>query len=346
MSNPRTPSEGEDPRAALERELEQRRGRAPEPGEIFVLSETAELPVEWALLEARPKAFLAIPADTQPLAGSRDFALSASVLSGPLVLRCGHAVEIAPSRLRPELRTGLLDPRSLAAARSLQKALADGTAAEDPMGEEIDRDPEYRDWVEEVLDPARAVLVGLSGNGEQETHREADVITFEERRVQRRSLTGRGQGSTLLRVLPWLVAAGLAAGFVWQRWELREALYALSVPQFDEPGQLLPVGTVRGETIWELPPAKGILGERVRFWGYIPADLTGKIPIEIVLLGKRDQVVARSPAELRESNAEWSIAIIRSKLPPGPYRVELRTSTAKAPLAFWDIRIVETAPSP
>jgi len=103
MSNASTPS-GEDLRAVLERELEQRRGRAPEPGEIFVLSETAELPVEWALLEARPKAFLAIPADTQPLAGSRDFALGANVLSGPLVLRCGHAAEIAASRLRPRDR--------------------------------------------------------------------------------------------------------------------------------------------------------------------------------------------------------------------------------------------------
>jgi len=343
MSNSSTPS-GEDLRAVLERELEQRRGRAPEPGEIFVLSETAELPVEWALLEARPKAFLAIPADTQPLAGSRDFALGANVLSGPLVLRCGHAAEIAASRLRPELRTGLLDPHSLAAARSLQAALAAGTAAEDPLGEEVDRDPEYRDWVEEVLDPARAVLVGLGEGGGQGTSRGAEVIPFENPRSRKNERSIRGQGSTFRRILPWLVAASLAIALGWERWELREALKAMSEAQFNEPSLPLPAGTVRGEIEWKLPPAKGIPGERIRFSGYVPADLAGPMPIEVVLLDKRDQALARSPAETLEPTAEWSITITRSKVPPGRYRVELQNS-AREVLTSWDIRVVETTPA-
>ena len=79
--------------ADLAAELERRRGRAPEPGEVFVLPETAELPVEWALLERHPMRrdlWLAVPVDVQPLAGSGDVAVPAEALSGPLVLRCGH----------------------------------------------------------------------------------------------------------------------------------------------------------------------------------------------------------------------------------------------------------------
>jgi hypothetical protein len=345
MSNVSTPSEGEDLRAALERELNRRRGRAPEPGEIFVLSETAELPVEWVLLEARPKAFLAIPADSQPLAGSRDFALGANVLSGPLVLRCGHAVEIAASRIRPELRTGLLDPHSLAAARSLQAALAAGTAAEDPLGEEVDRDPEYRDWVEEVLDPARAVLVGLSEMNAPTPSRSADVIPFEDRRSQRTAPSRRGQGSTFLRVLPWLAAAGLAVAFGWERWQMREVLTAASAARFDEPGLALPSGTVRGETEWKLPPATGIPGERVRFLGYVPSDLPEAMPMALILLDHRDQELARSAVKTRNLSDEWSISLLRSKIPPGSYRIKLQSAGGKD-LAFWDVRVVESPPTP
>ncbi len=342
MSNSSTPS-GQDLRAVLERELEQRRGRAPEPGEIFVLSETAELPVEWALLEARPKAFLAIPADTQPLAGSRDFALGANVLSGPLVLRCGHAAEIATSRLRPELRTGLLDPQSLAAARSLQSALAAGTAEEDPLGEEVDRDPEYRDWVEEVLDPARAVLVGLSGTGKERPSLGADVVSFESRRPPKPSR--RGSGSTFLRVLPWLVAAGLAIGLGWSRWEVRELFEEISAAHYDEGSLYLAPGTVRGDIDFNLPPASALPGERVRFSGIVPANLPGPQPMAIVLLDKRNRALVRSPIQTRDPSSEWAMSVLRSKLPPGSCRVELQSPQGES-LASWDIRLVESPSKP
>ncbi|MEP7011581.1 MAG: hypothetical protein ABJC13_14760 [Acidobacteriota bacterium] len=342
MSNPRIPSKGEDLRALLERELEERRGRAPEPGEIFVLSETAELPVEWALLEAGPNSFLAIPADTQPLAGSRDFALGANVLSGPLVLRCGHAAEIAASRLRPELRTGLLDPHSLAAARSLQKALAAGTSAADPVGEEVDRDPEYRDWVTEVLDPARAVLRGLGEGDNRSSEVESKVVPFEDRRLKRVEQPTRVQAPGWRPALPWLVAAGLAIALGWSNHELREIQVAAAEPQFDEPSLALPGGTVRGETSFPLPPDSGSPGERVHISGFTPSDLVGPTPTVLVLLDKFDHEVVRSPVRDRGPSDDWSMAIPRLKVSPGRYRVALRSLDGK-PLAVWDIRVVESA---
>ncbi|HXU32707.1 MAG TPA: hypothetical protein VN851_19225 [Thermoanaerobaculia bacterium] len=340
MPNLPTPKE-DDLRAVLERELEQRRGRAPEAGEIFVLSETAELPVEWALLEARPKAFLAIPADTQPLAGTRDLALGANVLSGPLVLRCGHPTEIAASRLRPELRTGLLDPHSLAAARALQAALASGTAVEDLMGEEVDRDPEYRDWVEEVLDPARAVLVGLGGVSAEEDN----VIPFEQGRARRIERSGRGQGSTFLRVLPWLAAACLAIALGWSRLELRKVLDAALAPQFDEPSHFLAAGTVRGESEFRVPPDTGQIGQRVRFSGQVSGDLREPMPMTIVLLDKNDREVARSPLQTRGLGEDWAMTVARSLVRQGPYRIELQ-SPAKKTIFFWNINVIEAPPAP
>ena len=343
MPNPRTPSPDDGGlRAVLERELEQRRGRAPEAGEIFVLPETAELPVEWALLEARPKAFLAIPADTQPLAGSRDFALGPHVLSGPLTLRCGHPVEIAAARLRPELRTGLLDPHSLAAVRSLQTALARGTAADDPMGEEVDRDPEYRDWVDEVLDPARAVMVGLGGDVAAADAKGAKVIPFEERSVER---SGRYSG-TRGRFLPWLVAASLAIGLGWTTWRLRESQemnQEILAPQINEPNLSLSFGTVRGEEEFRISPPTGSPGERLHLRGFVPPGLNG--PVDIVLLDGQNHEIARGQVDTRTPTAEWAVSISRSRVPQGRYRIELQ-GPAREALFSKDLRFVETSPAP
>lgn len=343
MSNVSTPSEGEDLRAVLERELEQRRGRAPEPGEIFVLSETAELPVEWALLEARPKAFLAIPADTQPLAGSRDFALGANVLSGPLVLRCGHAAEIAASRLRPELRTGLLDPHSLAAARSLQAALAAGTAAEDPLGEEVDRDPEYRDWVEEVLDPARAVLVGLGAGGGQGRGGAEEVVGIEDWRGRQREKAERSGGNRFAglvrRGAPWLAAALLAVAFGLSWQEVRRLQQVVDAPTFDEPAFPISSDAVRGETEVKLPPGH----ERVRLSGEVPIGLSG--PTSLVLIGRGGSVIAKSEIVERREFDPWSMTVSRRSLSPGVFTIELREPNGNV-IDHWTIRIVEPEPVP
>ncbi len=342
MPNSRMPSKGEDLRAVLERELEERRGRAPEPGEIFVLSETAELPVEWALLEARPKSFLAIPADTQPLAGSRDFALGANVLSGPLVLRCGHAAEIAASRLRPELRTGLLDPRSLTAAKSLQAALANGTAAEDPVGEEVDRDPEYRDWVVEVLDPARSVLTELSEKDDSKQF--ADVIPFKDKRSLRTERS-RGQISNWRRALPWLAAAGLAIALGWSRSEYRALVHEVSAPQFDEPNPVLLQGTVRGPVEFTLAPATGSLIERVHFSVLVPDTLPESSRVAVVLFDKQEKELVRSPLGTRVPGTAWTMSIPRSLVSGGPYRIELQ-SADKTPIESWNINVSEASPVP
>ena len=335
MPNPPTSSpEGGGLRAVLERELEQRRGRAPEPGEIFVLPETAELPVEWVLLEARRKAFLAIPVDTLPLAGSRDFALGPHVLSGPLSLRCGHAVEIAAARLRPELRTGLLDPHSLAAVRSLQAALANGTAEVDPMGEEVDRDPEYRDWVEEVLDPARAVMVGLGESAGNETASVGSEVVqlgdWRERQADNASRRGgTGAAGWVRRASPWLAAALLAVslGLGWR------LVRGGSRVVFDPQSESVILGSdVRGDQVIELQPGESGLLLTVEL--NVPSGKNSRI--RLVRKGG-DLIYEGTPREVGHG-AGVPVLIPRSLIRAGRYQLELVSASGEV-LVVEKIRI-------
>ncbi len=324
MTNEGTSVTGVDLRAVLERELERRRGHAPEPGEIFVLPETAELPVEWALLEARGERFLAVPADVQPLAGSRDLALGADVLSGPLVLRCGHGAEIAASHLRPELRTGLLDPQSLATARELQANLAAGTAAEDPLGEEVDRDPEYRDWVEEVLDPARAGVVGLGERG-------AEVVNLEDRR-ERRSRPGAGsQNANLLqRSSPWLAAALLAVS-LGLGWQLQKSRSIVIDPQSEQ----ISLGTtVRGDRVVKLASGADSLLLSIAMSVDVPT--VENAHLRFSRLGG-ERLFEGEPRKVGPGS-EVAVLIPRERISAGRYSLEL-IGEGGEPLASEDIRI-------
>ncbi len=330
MSSQPPSSEPVDLRSLLERELQERRGRPARPGEIFVLPETAELPVEWALLEALSETFLAVPADTQSLAGSHDLSLGADVLSGPLVLRCGHAVEISASRLRPELRTGVLDPSTLAAARALAESIAAGNVLQDPMAEEIERDPEYRDWVEETVGPARAAIKGLGVDEERKT--EPKVLPFEARPKRRIAIARH--------VLPWLVAACFAVTLGLQRSELRRLRVGLTAPRFNEPRRFLSPGTVRGAVDFELPPASGGLNDRVGLYGSFPIDLPPSKAVSIVLFDRRDRELARGPLEPPNFQVGWNLNLTRRALPVGLYRLELQGSDGNM-IQSWTINVID-----
>src|SRR6185295_1805428 len=88
-------AQAQDRSARMTAELESRRGQPAEPGDLFVLPATAELDVEWAILERQSGArgkLLAVPADTNPLAGTADVEIAEGDQGGPLVLRCRFAV--------------------------------------------------------------------------------------------------------------------------------------------------------------------------------------------------------------------------------------------------------------
>lgn len=143
--------------AWIERELARRRGQPAGVGELFVALATAELAVEWAVIDRDPDTgeVVAVPADTFPGVGSGEVRVRAEAAGGPLALRCGFAVVVAADHLDPALRTGLLDPDAVARACARRSALAAGTLTPSRAELETDADPEYVAWIVEVLEPAR-----------------------------------------------------------------------------------------------------------------------------------------------------------------------------------------------
>lgn len=151
-------------REAMERArrvVADRRGRGPEPGDVFVLRETADLPVEWAVLARHPEnatLVFAVPADTCPLVGAADLAVPRQAGAGALVLRCAFGAWVDRSAFQPERRTAVLDADTVERARRrVQEAKLPDEAGE--RGEQgDDEEAEYLAWVRDVLAPARAAL--------------------------------------------------------------------------------------------------------------------------------------------------------------------------------------------
>jgi len=180
--------------------------RPPEPGDLFVLAETAGFPVEWAVLESRPGdpgRLLAVPADTNPLAGSADVEIPADEPAGPLTLRCRFGLWIEAARFDPTRRTGVLAPAAVARAVARRGELETGDLTSSPLAFEADADPEYEDWVREILAPAHAVLAKPA----------AAPLPL---RGPSRRWTSLGNPYALAASILLLVTLGLAGGFVRQ----------------------------------------------------------------------------------------------------------------------------------
>lgn len=146
----------------LRRELADRRGEPPRPGDLYVLPETADYPVEWLVLEEEGGGagwLLVVPADTHPLAGSGDVEVPAKEAGGPLSLRCRHGERVSSGLLARGQRTGRLGEVALERVRAKRRALEAGEGAVGTVLErEVDEELEYQDWIDDVVAPAREVL--------------------------------------------------------------------------------------------------------------------------------------------------------------------------------------------
>jgi hypothetical protein len=141
------------------RSLAEGRGAEPWPGDLFVLAATAGRPVEWLLVErSREGRCRLVAADTHPSLGCADLALPPEAPAGPLSLRCAVEIEVAVETLRRAERTGALAPEDLDRVRRRREELAAGAFEYPRLGAGGEPDPEYEDWLDEVLLPARAAL--------------------------------------------------------------------------------------------------------------------------------------------------------------------------------------------
>ncbi len=169
----------------------QTEGDAPLLGDLYVLAQTADWPIEWAIVDSDPPRLLTIPADTSSLVGSSDVAVPASASRGSLSLRCKFGVWVDSSVFDQAAATGSLDSDVVQAARRRWAAIDDGGVVGSLEEREVDIDSEYLDWVHEVLEPAHAALAAASAKLEPSAQSPAeldlaDVVPMRSSRPARR----------------------------------------------------------------------------------------------------------------------------------------------------------------
>lgn len=135
--------------------LEARRSEPLEPGDLVLSPRTEDLPIEWLVLEkieTHPVQLIVAPVDTMALYGPTDVQLSRADTGGPVVARCGYPVRIAAELLSSRDRTGRVDAESLALAQS--RCREPDRLAGMPTADELGSQPDYQDWIADVVQPA------------------------------------------------------------------------------------------------------------------------------------------------------------------------------------------------
>jgi hypothetical protein len=310
-------AQAQDRSAKLAAEIERRRGLPAGPGDLFVLSSTADLPVEWAILEGGAGGkLLAVPADSGPPAGTADVEVPADAPGGPLSLRCRFGVWLEGDLFQSDRRSGVLSSETVAEALHRVRQIESGTLEGSPLAKEVDVDPEYLDWIQDVPRRARE-LAGMA----------------------RSSAPGQSPPARF-----WGVAHGLAATFALvavglSLWVglLRREVEQLSKPIFDPPsGEVVLGEQVRGETILQVPRD----ASHVRLvFAVDPSIELQDGYLEIV--DRFEKQVWRSSRSRLTPGGELELILPRKLLPYGNYRVRLfpEAGFSAVPLANEPLRV-------
>lgn len=285
------------------------------PGDLFVLPATSDFPVEWAVLERGPgNLWLAVPADAGPRAGSADVAVPAGEPGGPLSLRCRFAVSLEAALLSPELRTGRLAGETVTEALHRIRQAESGDLEPSPLAEEVDADPEYQDWVRDVLAPAR--------------ERAADAA--------RRKVSPAAAGWTMIhRIAAALVLISVGLGF-WV-FRLQSEVDRLSQPIFNAPSVDVTLGAQeRGRTVVKVP----------REASHVNLRLIIALSIEsqdgyLEIADRSGEPVWRSGRVHLVPGSELGLFVPHAQLPYGDYRVRVFPASGfdTRPLAEETLRI-------
>lgn len=274
--------------------------RLPEPGDLFVLAATADLPVEWAILDRRSSGeLLAVPADTCPLSGSADVKVEERAPGGPLVLRCRFGLWLAANVFDPALRTGSLAADTVADALHCWRQGEAGKSEASPLAEEVDVDPEYVDWIRDVPERARKLAATA-------------------RPVRRQGISPARSWAAAYRLAAamTLVSIGLS---VWVALLLRE-VDRLKEPILNAPSKEVSLGdTVRGPSVLQIPPE----ARHVRLV-LVVEDPSWESDEGFLKIVDKDENRVWQGGPLRIVKGEdFTLVFRREDLPDGEYRVRL-----------------------
>lgn len=202
-----------------------REGEPAEPvlvGQVLILPEIGEPRLAWAVLRQQTgekERRLLVAADVNPLVGSGDVAVIQSGV-GSLTLRCRFAVWVSEREFSATTLLGTLPPEALSRADSRLQAIEGGR----PMGtfseQETEEDPEYQDWIEDVVRPAVRKLETRAGIDAP------SPLPFPARRPIDARPSRRGTWQRWAAVLAFVVL-GAGSGFLlWRQGREIAALHA------------------------------------------------------------------------------------------------------------------------
>ncbi len=154
----------------------------PAPGDLYVFSLPIKIALQWAVILVHPddrRLLYTIPADDHRDVGIADTRIPEDVDCGPLVLRCGCGLWLRRSDFDPQLRSGHIAERYVAAAtRTLAQMVRDSLRPTSRQ-HETDVDPEYLRWMTEVaqaVEVLRSSLVATSDDADTEKNNGGGVI--------------------------------------------------------------------------------------------------------------------------------------------------------------------------
>jgi hypothetical protein len=185
-------------------------------GQVLVLPELSEPRLAWAVLRQEAGATerrLLVAADVNPLVGSGDVAVPGPG-SGSLTLRCRFAAWVSEQELRVTQLLGTLTPEALALAESRRQAVEAGHPVGTFSEQEAEEDPEYQDWIEDVVRPAAGRLEARAGGTVAEAVAPSPVIPFPTERANPPEPSSRGAWMRWAAVLAFLLL-GAGNGFLW-----------------------------------------------------------------------------------------------------------------------------------
>ena len=181
-------------------------------GQVLILPELGEPRLAWAVLREEMERRLLVAADVNPLVGSGDVAIPGPA-GGSLTLRCRFAVWVNERELGAATLLGTVPPEDLSRADSRWQAIEACRPAGTFSEQETEEDPEYQDWIEDVVRPAFGKLEARAG---ADASRPPPALPFPTRPPAETASSLRGAWIRWAAVLAF-VALGAGGGFLWWR---------------------------------------------------------------------------------------------------------------------------------
>ena len=287
------------------------------PGDLVHLAATDPLPVEWLVVQihSRQRRAWLVPADDGPAPGGEDIGVSQADFGAPLTLRCGFSVWVSQDDLAAGRFTGRVPTAALAAAQDRCRVLA--AAGEDRVRGAEGASSADRQWVAEVLEPARRTL--------EERHLSLPAAPPKARR------RARWRGFQMAAMLLFPLGLGLLGGAFWQQAGSRHLFIALA-------DVAITVTTLRNGEPERQEANLSALADSVRLSINLKVEGAGHQQYELVIRkrGRRKAVWSGVVPVLDE---QLRVVVPRDLLPAGTYRISIAGSDLGATAQQYAVEI-------